>query len=169
MKNQRVFLGMQGKIIKSVKRIWISSPHNLGDFVAKIPLIRIIKEQNPDCQIIVAARPYVKELINLVHEVDQFIDFEQFFAQSQEDIVKVLTNLKIDALIHVLSLERHIGPDVISLAKKAHIPNRIGNIKRSLFSLWVKKAKGDLTHNICERRIVNGMHEYQWNLLPLKF
>lgn len=169
MKNQRVSLKMQGNSIKSVDRIWISSPHNLGDFIAKIPLIRILKQLFPHCEIIVAARAYVKELVDLVEEVDEFIDFEQFFSLPENEIIESLKSLKIDVLIHILSLQRHIGPDVARLAKRAHIPNRIGNIKRSLFSLWIKKAKGDLTHNICKRRIINGLHEYQWNLLPLRF
>ena len=169
MKNQRVSLKMQGMSIKSANRIWISSPHNLGDFVAKIPLIRILKRRFPQCKIIVAARAYVKELVDLVEEVDQFIDFEQFFSLPEDKVIESLKNLKIDVLIHILSLQNHIGPDVARLAKKADIPNRIGNIKRSLFSLWIKKAKGDLTHNICKRRIISGLHEYQWNLFPLRF
>ncbi|MCH9631946.1 MAG: hypothetical protein S4CHLAM6_02680 [Chlamydiae bacterium] len=169
MKNQRVSLKMQGKSIKNANRIWISSPHNLGDFIAKIPLIRILKQRFPHCKIILAARAYVKELVDLVEEVDEFIDFEQFFSLPEDAVVAALKNLKIDVLIHILSLQNHIGPDVAKLAKSANVPNRIGNIKRSLFSLWVKKARGDLTHNICKKRIISGMHEYQWNLLALKF
>ena len=140
MKDQRTFLSMKSKLIKDPTCIWISSPHNQGDFVAKIPFIRILKIHFPNTRIIVAARSYVRDLVDLIEEVDLFIDFEVFFNRTEEKIIEEFKSLKIDVLVHILSLQNHIGPDVIEMAKLAGVPHRIGNIKRSLYSLWAKRG-----------------------------
>lgn len=160
---------MLSKLIKDPHCIWISSPHNLGDFIAKIPLIKILKSHFPKVKIVVAARSYVKDIISLIPQVDLFIDFEKFFDRAREEIEKEFQELKVDTLIHLLSQQKDLGPPVLDYAKKAGIPNRIGNVYRSWLTLKLKNKQSSLTHNLRKPRIIRGIHEYQWNLFPLSW
>ncbi len=154
--------------IQHPKRILITSPHNLGDFVAKVPFIRLLKQLLPKSQLILLSRPYIEPLVQCIKEVEEIYDFEDFFSQKEEDIVENLKAMKIDVCIHILSINHSLGPDVIGYAQKAGIPNRVGNIRKSLWTLFRKKNFG-LTHNLRERRILPKFHEFEWNLLPLQF
>lgn len=147
----------------------ITSPHHLGDFVAKVALIRLLKQGYPHCQIILCARCYVFELAKRVTEIDEIIDLDHLFSKEDDAIVEDLKSLKIDVLIHILSVDRSMGPHVFKYAQKANIPFRVGNCNRSLWSLYFKNAYKGLTHNLRQKRIMEGVHEFQWNLTPLKF
>ncbi|MCH9633628.1 MAG: hypothetical protein S4CHLAM7_03590 [Chlamydiae bacterium] len=154
--------------IKNPKRILITSPHNLGDFVAKIPFIRLLKQQSPATEIILLVREYIFPLVACIQEVDRVLDFECFFSRDEEVIIQDLKEMRVDTCIHILSINHSLGPDVIQLAKKANIPNRIGNVRKSHWVLFRKKNFG-ITHNLRSKRILPDLHEFEWNLLPLKF
>lgn len=160
---------MRNKIIKNWNRILVTCPHNLGDFIAKLPLIRLLKTNKPGCEVVLCCRGYVKELVQSVQEVDQMVDFEQLFSQEEDKIVEALKELNIDTVIHLLSQQKSMGPDVLGYAKQAGITNRVGNLNKSAFSFWMKRNEHHITHNLCSKRIIEGMHEFQWNLTPLKF
>ncbi len=150
-------------------RILITSPHNLGDLIARVPQIKLLKKEYPDCEIIVCARKYVQDLASYISVIDQFVDFEALFLQEDNLVVEALKNLNVDAIIHLPSQGKHVGPPVLSYAFKAQIPLRIGNLKRSLLSLMRAKKKVRWTHNLKKERIIKGMHEFQWHLQSLKF
>lgn len=160
---------MLSKAITNPQRVLITSPHHIGDFIAKIPFIRLLKRQYPKVSILIAARNYIKEIVQIMDEVDTFIDFEEFFNQDENEVILALKALNIDVILHILSVERQMGPDVIYFAKQAGITYRIGNVNRSLTTLWFKKSNFYLTHNLRKSRIILGMHEMQWNLQVLKF
>lgn len=155
--------------IKNVSRVLITSPHGLGDFIAKIPFIRRLKELYPDCEIILCARKYIKELVGYVAEINHFIDFDELFCQKEEEIVKQLKDLKLDVVVHLLSVRRNLGPHVLMYAQKAGISQRIGNIDASILSFLKKRNEHFITHNIKKKRIIPGVHEFEWNLFPLRF
>lgn len=150
------------------KKILLTSPHNLGDFVAKVPFIRLIKRRFSRCKIVVCARSYIQPLVEIIPEVDEFIPFETFFSQSCEEVVKGLEQLNADVCLHVLNVHREMGPDVIAYAQKARIPYRLGNIYRSRWKL-IRKNHFGLTHNLRRIRVKPDMHEFEWNLLFLTF
>ena len=156
------------RIISNPKKLLLTCPHHLGDFVAKVPFIRTLKQAIPSCEIIVMARSYVEDLVSLIDEVDHFIDFEDFFSQSDEAIVENLKSIEADVLLHIPSLAHHYGPDVIRYGKEASIPNRIGNVCKSSLTLFKKKQFG-LTHNVRRPRLIETVHEFEWNLYPLEF
>ncbi len=156
-------------MISSFQRVMVTSPHHLGDLIAKVALIRLLKTNFPGCQIVLCARSYVFDLARCIKEIDEIVDFEALFNQNDDQIISDLKKLKIDVLIHLLSVERPIGPKVFEYAKKAGIRYRIGNLYRSRFSLWFKKIESFITHNLRQKRILDQMHEFQWNLTPLKF
>lgn len=158
---------MNSKIIDP-KSLLITAPHHLGDLVAKVPFIRLFKKHFPNCCLILAARAYVHPLARLIKEVDELLDFEELFSKSHEEVVDTLKELQLDVILHILSVQNQIGPDVIGFAKEAKIPYRIGNMCRSQWSLWKKNNFG-LTHNLRQTRILPKVHEFEWNLAPLKF
>lgn len=150
------------------KSLLITAPHHLGDLVAKVPFIRLFKTHFPNCRLVLAARAYVHPLARLVKEIDEILNFEDLFSKSPQEVVETLKGLHLDAIVHILSVQNQIGPDVIGFAKEAKIPYRIGNICRSKWSLWKKNNFG-LTHNLRQSRILPKVHEFEWNLAPLKF
>ncbi len=154
------------KSIKEPKRILISSLHNIGDLIAKIPLMRLLKKQFPNCRIILLTRAYTIPLTPFIECIDKVIEFNDFFNREKEEIVANLISLKLDVIIHILSVESIIGPDIYSLAKLAKIPIRIGNIRCSKFKNFLNK-KG-LTHNVRSKRILPDIHEFLWNLKVLQ-
>lgn len=155
-------------IIQNPKRLLITSPHHLGDLVAKVPFIRLLKKYFPDCHLILLCRSYVEPLAKFIPEIDEILDFESFFSQTEKEIISALKALKLDTLLHILSVQNPIGPDVIEFAKGAGIPNRIGNLYKSKWTLYKKKNFG-MTHNVRKKRILPNIHEFEWNLFPLSF
>ncbi len=155
-------------LIKSPRSLLLTAPHNLGDWVAKLPFIRLFKNHFPTCHIIVLGRSYIKPLVSLFNEVDEFIDFEQFFKREENDIIQSLKDMNIEVCLHVLGVSKQIGPDVLGYARCAGIPYRIGNIFRSKWTLFKKRGMG-LTHNLRCPRVLPHMHEFEWNLQPLQF
>lgn len=160
---------MQSKIITNWNRVLVTCPHNLGDFIAKLPLIRLLKKEKPKCEILLCCRGYLKDLVKSIEEVDQFLDFEILFQQDNNKIIQTLKDLNIDTIIHLLSVQRSLGPHVLGYAKQAGITNRIGNLNKSALSCWMKRNQHSMTHNLKQKRIIENLHEFQWNLLPLKF
>jgi heptosyltransferase III len=160
---------MSNKVIKDWNRVLITCPHNLGDFIAKLPFIRILKSDQKDCRIILCARSYLRDLVDLIDEVDEFVDLEKLFNQNEDAVVQELKDLKVDTIIHLLSVQNAIGPPILKYAQRAGIKNRVGNLNKSLLSLWRKKKDHHITHNLNQKRLIDGMHEFQWNLLPLPF
>lgn len=151
-----------------VNHLLITSFNHLGDFIAKVPFIRIFKKYYPQAQLTVMGPSYIQPLCELFEEINHFIDFEPFFLREDGAIIDALKKLKIDALFHVLGSAQNRGPDVHAYAQKAHIPHRIGNIDRSKWSLF-KHKNFSLTHNLCAKRILKNTHEFEWQLHFLKF
>lgn len=150
------------------KRVLITCPHNLGDLVAKIPALRLLKEHYPKCELWIMVRPYIMDLAKSLNLFDEVLDFESFFNRASEAIVKDLKSFQIDTLVHLLSVAAKQGPDVVAFANEAKIPYRIGNYKRSRATLFKTKNMG-LTHNLRVDRIIKDKHEFEWNLLFLQF
>ena len=150
------------------KRLLLTSPHNLGDFIAKVPLIRLIKRRFARLEILVLARNYVKPLVELFPEITQFVSFDSLFSKPEDQVIQTLKDLKVDTCLHVVNVARQIGPDVIYYAQKAQIPNRLGNIHHSRWKLMRHNQFG-LTHNLRCSRIHPNRHEFEWNLQFLNF
>ncbi len=64
-------MGLDSK--KAFKKICIRMPNWLGDFVMALPLLRSIKENHPQAQLTLIAKPQFKELIELFPVFDEFI------------------------------------------------------------------------------------------------
>lgn len=167
MKGLLIFFPLMS-LIKNPQSLLITAPHHLGDWVAKVPFIRLFKSRFPDCKIFVMGRKYIEPLVQLFSEVDAFIDFEFFFNRSEEVILKDLKNLNVDVCLHLLGVQRQVGPRVLEYAQKANIPYRLGN---KLGSKWraFRKNEKEMTHNLRCERILPHLHEFEWNLLALQF
>ncbi len=153
---------------KRGRRILISSLHHLGDFVAKIPLIKIIKRHDPEAHITILGCRYVEPLVRYIGEVDAFFDAETFFFRKEASIVQTLRQMNLDVCIHLLNVVRFYGPDLFLYLKKAGVPVRIGNIHRKLGNLLLRKTM-DVTHNLHRPRSIPNLHEFLWHLQVLPF
>ena len=58
---------------KTFNKICIRMPNWLGDFVMALPLLRSIKENHPQAQLTLIAKPQFKELIELFPVADEFL------------------------------------------------------------------------------------------------
>lgn len=134
------------------KRIIVSRVDNIGDLVLTLPMVGVIKKFYPQCKIVFIGRSYTRSVIEACEHVDEFMDWDEVKAKTNVAQVEIFRSLKADAIVHVFE-NNHIA----SVAKKAKIKNRIGNIHQ-LFHLWT-----------CNRRVnfsrrKSDLHEAQLNL-----
>lgn len=142
--------------IKTIKKIIISRTDNIGDVILSLPLAAIIKQYNPNCDIIFLARNYVKAVVEQSPYVDAFIDWQALSALDATQVAEVLTEHKADAIIHLFP-NRLIAKS----AKKANIQHRIANSRRYYHYF-------NCNHLVSVKRRSSHAHEAQLNLRLLK-
>ena len=111
--------------MKAIKHVVISNKYNIGDVIVTLPLAKLIKDAYPDCKITFLTRDYVKDIISIATDVDQFASYNQIMSSSDKEAVEKLKALKADVLLHIIPDKR-----LAKLAGLAKIPMRIGTIKR---------------------------------------
>ncbi len=95
------------------KRLIISRSDNLGDVVLTLPIAYWLKQQFPGIHIALMGRTYVDALARYCPWIDEFLDLSNSIPTDY------------DTIIHVFP-RRHLA----FLAKRAHIPVRIGTARR---------------------------------------
>ncbi len=133
------------------KRIVISRTDSIGDVMLTLPLCVWIKTNYPTATILFLGKGYTKAVVECFDQVDDFIDWKSFENQSKAEKIARLRALNADAIIHVFP-----NKEIAALAKKIHIPVRVGTSHRSFHLL-------SCTNCIRFTRKRSGLHESQLN------
>jgi len=134
------------------KKIIISRTDGIGDVVLALPMAGVLKELFPESKIIFLGRNYTKSIIETCRHIDQFVAWDEIEKLDEQESIQNLKKLEADIIIHVFPRR-----SVAELAKKAHIPLRIGTSSRNYH--W----------HTCNRLIIlsrrrSTFHEAQLNL-----
>jgi heptosyltransferase-3 len=101
-------------------------------------------------------RKYTEPVVSLSEHIDEFVDWDELWQKSQEELLREFGNLKADIILHVFPNRR-----IAKVSKQANIPMRIGTSHRWSHFLY------------CNRLINFGrkrsyLHESQLNIKLLK-
>ncbi len=111
--------------IKNIKTVLISRTDAIGDVVLTLPLLGVIKEQNPQVKIIFLARSYTKSIIDSCKNIDQFLNWDELKVLPLNKQVEKIKALNIGMAIHVYPVK-----EIAQVLKKAKIPLRVGTQSR---------------------------------------
>jgi len=134
----------------------ISRTDSIGDVVLTLPLAGIIKAQWPACRIVFIGKTYTEQVIRACRHIDDFFNFDEWFALGKAQRVNSLRGLNADAIIHVFP-----QPALAKAAAAAQIPTRIGNGRRVVHWLTCNKRPWFSRKN-------SALHEAQLNALLLR-
>jgi ADP-heptose:LPS heptosyltransferase len=112
-------------MINEPKHIVISRTDSIGDVVLTLPLCGILKSKYPDCKISFLGKSYTKDVIECSIFVDQFLNWDDLSKLENQEAIKTIKGLDIDAIIHIFP-NKIIG----KLFKKAGVKSRIGTSHR---------------------------------------
>ena len=107
------------------KKIIISRTDGIGDVVLALPMAGVLKELNPDHEIIFLGRTYTRAIIESCKHVDRFVAWDTLEMLDEQQSILNMKQLGADIIIHVFPRR-----SVAELARKAHIPLRIGTSHR---------------------------------------
>ena len=117
----------------------------------------LLKKAFPLCTIYFLGRTYTKDVVALSAHVDGFINYDEVEKLPADERVQFLKTFHADVFVHVFPVQA-----IAHLAKKAHIPLRVGTTNR--FYHW-------LSCNSLVRlsRRNSQLHEVQLNFKLLQF
>lgn len=132
-------------------RVGLVHAGNLGDVVATLPMAGAVKTACPGATVLFIGRRYTKPLVLASQYVDTFVDAEA--ARRDADFVAAQ---RLDIL-----LNPYYNVEIARTAARAHVPIRIGNLRRPETLRW------------CNRfafygRARTGLHEAALNLFDLR-
>ena len=131
-------------------RIIISRTDGIGDVILTLPLCGALKQLLPGCKIAFLGRSYTQEIIAGCEHVDEFLNWDE--VKNNGDL---LSRWNADTIFHVFPRK-----EVLKLAKKAGIANRIGTLRR-----W--SSIGLINKPLFYSRKKSKLHEAQLNLKML--
>ena len=108
-----------------MKRIIISRTDAIGDVILTLPMAGIIKQQIPDSHIIFFGKTYTEPVVNCSENVDEFINYDEYFKLDKPGRINFLKNVNADYIIHVFPRK-----EIAFSAKSAGIQERIGTSHR---------------------------------------
>lgn len=103
------------------KNIIISRTDSIGDVILTLPMAGVLKSMNPDCRIIFLGRTYTKAVIESAVFVDEFADWDQISALTEEQQIETFKKLNADTIVHVFP-----NRQIAKVAYKAGISYRLG-------------------------------------------
>lgn len=134
----------------------VSRTDAIGDVVLTLPVCGWLKQQFPDCRVVLIGRTYTAAVAVACPWVDDFLNLDELQALPEPAQVAVLRRYEAAAIVHVFPNKR-----LARLAWKARIPLRIGT--RNRWQHW-------LTCNrlVALSRRHSPLHEAQLNLQLLR-
>ena len=134
------------------KKYYIATRAAIGDSMLLVPLLRSIREAEPEAQIILSARPFVKEIFDNFDALTEFVPFTNW-----RSIFLLLRKIwRADAAIF---------PDwrgtESRLAWLAGIPIRVG-------PKYPNRSKGRMTHEVALSTDESGIHMTERNMELLR-
>jgi heptosyltransferase III len=139
-----------------MNRIIISRTDAIGDVILTLPVAFALKGKYPGCEIIFLGRKYTRPVVAACPWVNTFLEVEELLEKSRKEGVRILKDLKADAIVHVFPNKK-----VAALAKQAGIPVRIGTSHRIFHWLTCNKPVNFTRKN-------SDLHEAQLNFKLLK-
>ena len=76
---------------------------NIGDAILTFPMLGAIKMMHPDYTISFIGSLYVKPVLGITSNIDNFIDLDSLKNKKETDAIKYIQELNIDCLIHLNS------------------------------------------------------------------
>ena len=90
-----------------------------------LPICGVLKKHFPEIKITFLGRSYTEAIIKSCSHVDQFINWDSLSKENSETQIAQFKAIGADTIIHVFP-----DKEVVTLAKKAGIPNRIATGRR---------------------------------------
>lgn len=110
--------------------IAVTRMDNIGDAVLTFPMLGIIRNIYPNCRISFIGRLYVKPVLSITSNIDNFIDIDVLMGMVEKESMDYIKELNIDILIHLNS-----NRAFAKIAYVAGIGIRIGSVRR-LYNLF---------------------------------
>jgi ADP-heptose:LPS heptosyltransferase len=142
--------------VKVSKHIIISRTDSIGDVMLTLPICGMLKKHFPEIKITFLGRSYTEAIIKSCSHVDQFINWDSLSKESLEKQIQQFKAIGADTIIHVFP-----DKEVVTLAKKAGIPNRIATGRR-----W--HTLMNCNHPVFFSRKNSDLHESQLNIKLLQ-
>lgn len=142
--------------MKVSKHIIISRTDSIGDVMLTLPICGVLKKHFPEIKITFLGRSYTEAIIKSCSHVDQFINWDSPSKESLEKQIEQFKAIGADTIIHVFP-----DKEVVTLAKKTGIPNRIGTGRR-----W--HTLMNCNHPVFFSRKNSDLHESQLNIKLLQ-
>lgn len=139
-----------------MKKILLSRTDAIGDMVLTLPMVDVIKQQWPHCQVYIMGRAYTESIVNASPLTDGFVNWSELELQDDRQIVSFFKERNFDAIVHVFSNKR-----IARLAKRAKIEVRVGTSHR-LYHWWT------CNRNMKLSRRNSLLHESQLNIKLLE-
>jgi ADP-heptose:LPS heptosyltransferase len=142
--------------VKVSKHIIISRTDSIGDVMLTLPICGVLKKHFPEIKITFLGRSYTEAIIKSCSHVDQFINWDSLSKESLEKQTQQFKAIGADTIIHVFP-----DKEVVTLANKAGIPNRIATGRR-----W--HTLMNCNHPVFFSRKNSDLHESQLNIKLLQ-
>ena len=121
-----------------------------------LPICGVLKKHFPEIKITFLGRSYTEAIIKSCSHVDQFINWDSLSKENSETQIAQFKAIGADTIIHVFP-----DKEVVTLAKKAGIPNRIATGRR-----W--HTLMNCNHPVFFTRKNSDLHESQLNIKLLQ-
>lgn len=144
------------KIDLNNKTVLISRTDSIGDVCLTLPICKALKDKFPEVRIVFLGKSYTQAIIRNCPFVDDFINWDEWNACSDADVIQKIIAANLDAVIHVFPNKR-----LSKLAFRAKIPMRIGTSHR-LFHWFTCNQLINFTRNKSD------LHEAQLNFKLLQ-
>lgn len=110
----------------SPKHIVIFRIDNIGDVILNLPLAAKLKQRFPQCKVTFISRIYTKAILDASPWVDGFIDWADLQQMGDQACLDFLQQQQFDVILHSTP-----NRQMAQWAKQAHIPWRVGTIRKS--------------------------------------
>ncbi len=130
----------------------MSRTDSIGDVILTLPMAGILKEANPDIEIVFLGKKYTRDIVGSSVHIDSFLDWDEISNQDKLEQIRIFQGVNADAIVHVFPVK-----EIAHLAKKANIPLRIGTTGRFYHIISCNKL-------LSISRKKSDLHEVQLNL-----
>lgn len=137
-------------------RIALSRTDSIGDVMLTLPMAGYIKENIQSAYIFFVGKSYTEHIIHSCHEIDKYLNWDQFDQRTEQENIDFLKRLNLDVIIFVFP-----NYELARLCKKANIGVRIGVNRRLKNWLYCNTL-------VSFTRKGSDLHESQLNFKLLK-
>jgi ADP-heptose:LPS heptosyltransferase len=85
----------------------------------------ILKEANPDIEIVFLGKKYTRDIVNTSANIDSFLDWDEIGKLDKQEQIRIFRAINADAIVHVFPVK-----EIAHLAKRVNVPLRVGTTGR---------------------------------------